>query len=105
MTTSIILAVLMLYMLFCSVKCVVMALSLSGGSTILFSLIITYGVYVFSSILALDPWHMITSFGPYMLLTPTYVNILNMRVCLYLCCLSSLTPPFTIAMHFPTLTM
>ncbi|KAF7976842.1 hypothetical protein HWV62_5542 [Athelia sp. TMB] len=80
LTTSIILAVLMLYMLFCSVKCVVMALSLSGGSTILFSLIITYGVYVFSSILALDPWHMITSFGPYMLLTPTYVNILNMCI-------------------------
>ena len=24
-----------------------------------------------------DPWHMITSFGQYMLLTPTYTNILN----------------------------
>lgn len=88
----------MVYMLFCSIKCVIMALSLSSGHIILFSLIITYGgksasvrnhnlpvltpslciVYAFSSVLALDPWHMITSFGPYLLLTPTYVNILNM---------------------------
>ena len=25
----------------------------------------------------LEPWHMFTSFLPYMLLSPTYVNILN----------------------------
>lgn len=37
----------------------------------------TYGLYLFSSLLYLDPWHMVTSFFQYMLLLPTYVNILN----------------------------
>ena len=36
-----------------------------------------YLVYLFSSVLSFDPWHMLTSFIPYMLLSPTYVNILN----------------------------
>lgn len=35
-------------------------------------------VYLFASILAFDPWHMLTSFVPYMLLSPTYINVLNM---------------------------
>ena len=35
-------------------------------------------VYALSSILAFDPWHMFTSFIPYMLLSPTYINILQM---------------------------
>ena len=34
-------------------------------------------VYLFSSILCFDPWHMFTSFIPYMLLSPMYINILN----------------------------
>lgn len=34
-------------------------------------------VYFVSSILSFDPWHMFTSFIPYMLLSPTYVNMLN----------------------------
>jgi chitin synthase len=38
----------------------------------------TYGVYVVSSILALDPWHLFTSFLQYILLSPTYVNVLSM---------------------------
>lgn len=38
-------------------------------------------VYALSSILALDPWHMLTSFIPYMLLSPMYINVLNMCVC------------------------
>jgi len=55
------------------------AASQGGGyySTMLFSVIITYGVYAVSSVLAMDPWHLITSFLPYLLLSPTYVNILN----------------------------
>ena len=40
----------------------------------------SYTVYAFSSLLAFDPWHMFTSFIPYMLLSPTYINILNMWV-------------------------
>jgi chitin synthase len=34
-------------------------------------------VYAFSSLLAFDPWHMFTSFIPYLLLSPAYINILN----------------------------
>ena len=37
-------------------------------------------VYAVSSVLSFDPWHMFTSFIPYMLLSPTYVNILQMYV-------------------------
>lgn len=37
----------------------------------------TYVLYLVSSILFLDPWHMFTSFVQYLLLTPTYINILN----------------------------
>ncbi|KAJ3014911.1 UNVERIFIED_CONTAM: Chitin synthase, class 2, partial [Siphonaria sp. JEL0065] len=37
----------------------------------------TYGMYLISSILYLEPWHMITSFFQYLLLLPSYVNILN----------------------------
>ena len=33
--------------------------------------------YAFSSLLAFDPWHMMTSFLQYMLLSPMYINILN----------------------------
>jgi len=42
-------------------------------------------VYALSSLLALDPWHMITSFIPYIFLSPTYINILNVFVssCLF----------------------
>lgn len=37
----------------------------------------TDGCYVLSSILALDPWHIVTSMGQYMLLAPFYINLLN----------------------------
>jgi chitin synthase len=40
------------------------------------SLMATYGVYVVSSLLYLDPWHMLTSFLQYLFLLPSYVNIL-----------------------------
>ncbi|KAI9655239.1 MAG: Chitin synthase, class 1 [Alyxoria varia] len=45
--------------------------------TLIVSLLATYVLYFTMSILFLDPWHMITSFIQYMLLTPTYINILN----------------------------
>ncbi|KAG0324643.1 Chitin synthase, class 1 [Podila horticola] len=44
---------------------------------IILSLLSTYGLYILMSILYMDPWHMITSFVQYMLLMPSYVNILN----------------------------
>ena len=39
-----------------------------------------FAVYAVSSVLSFDPWHMFTSFIPYLLLSPTYVNILQMYV-------------------------
>lgn len=37
----------------------------------------TLGVFILSGIIFVDPWHMITSFVQYFLLTPSYINILN----------------------------
>jgi len=45
---------------------------------IVVSLAATYGLYLFSSILHLEPWHMLTSFLQYMFFLPSYVNILMM---------------------------
>ncbi|KAA1473984.1 glycosyltransferase family 2 protein [Dentipellis sp. KUC8613] len=76
---AIILAILMAYLIFAAIRCAIMA-STQGGheyQIMLFSIIVTYGVYTFGSFLAFDPWHMFTSFAPYMLLSPSYINILN----------------------------
>lgn len=43
-------------------------------------LICGFVVYALSSLLAFDPWHMITSFIPYIFLSPTYINVLNVFV-------------------------
>ncbi|EIW68279.1 hypothetical protein TREMEDRAFT_69288 [Tremella mesenterica DSM 1558] len=40
------------------------------------SLLATYGLYLISSLLYFEPWHMLTSFFQYLLLLPSYVNIL-----------------------------
>ncbi|GLB37699.1 putative chitin synthase [Lyophyllum shimeji] len=79
MTIACCFSVLMVYLIFASVKCSVQAAQQGGSanSIMLFSIVITYGMYLCASILAFDPWHMITSFVPYMLLSPTYINILN----------------------------
>ncbi|KAH2922333.1 hypothetical protein KXV64_001166 [Aspergillus fumigatus] len=37
----------------------------------------TYVMWLLASLIFLDPWHMFTSFIQYMLLTPTYINVLN----------------------------
>ena len=41
------------------------------------SVLATYGVYLLSSFIACDPLHLLTSFLQYILLSPTYVNVLN----------------------------
>lgn len=118
-------SVLMIYLLFASVKCAIQAASQGGSanSIMLFSIVITYGckwmcslrsmfdlifflslVYLFSSFLAFDPWHMFTSFLPYLLLSPTYINILNVYVAFS--SISALTlPSHLLGMPFPILTM
>lgn len=45
--------------------------------TLIISLASTYLLWFISSFLFFDPWHMFTSFVQYLLLTPTYINILN----------------------------
>ncbi|KAK4991767.1 hypothetical protein LTR50_001584 [Elasticomyces elasticus] len=45
--------------------------------TLIVSMLSTYVLYLLVSLLFLDPWHMLTSFFQYLLLTPTYINILN----------------------------
>ncbi|KAF9410534.1 Chitin synthase, class 2, partial [Entomortierella beljakovae] len=40
------------------------------------SLLSTYGLYLLTSLMHFEPWHMLTSFIPYLLLLPAYVNIL-----------------------------
>lgn len=45
--------------------------------TLIVSVMSTYGIWLIASLLMFDPWHMLTSLGQYMLLTPTFTNILN----------------------------
>jgi chitin synthase len=45
--------------------------------TLIISVMSTFGLWLIASIIMFDPWHMITSFLQYMLLTPTYTNVLN----------------------------
>lgn len=45
--------------------------------SLIVSMMSTWGLWLIASILMFDPWHMVTSFIQYLLLTPTYVNVLN----------------------------
>ncbi|RUP43257.1 putative chitin synthase division I [Jimgerdemannia flammicorona] len=44
---------------------------------IIISLASTYVMYFVASFLFFDPWHMFTSFIPYLFMTPSYTNVLN----------------------------
>ncbi|CAM0143133.1 unnamed protein product [Umbelopsis sp. WA50703] len=83
-------ALLMVYIMFCSIWLayvgVQQALSGSSGGSLLsngafrdivVSVCATYALYFVSSLLFLDPWHMITSFAQYIFLMPSYINVLN----------------------------
>lgn len=45
--------------------------------TLIVSVMSTFGIWLIASLLMFDPWHMVTSLLQYMLLTPTYTNVLN----------------------------
>ncbi|UZJ53394.1 hypothetical protein CBS101457_002714 [Exobasidium rhododendri] len=74
-------ACLTAYMMIAAVFCLVKAVKNTEHSAIysqmVFSVIATYGVYFMSSIIAMDPLHLLTSFLQYLLLAPSYINILN----------------------------
>ncbi|KAJ3139142.1 Chitin synthase, class 1 [Geranomyces variabilis] len=44
---------------------------------IVISLASTYGLYIISSLLHMDPWHCVTSMPQYLILLPVYINIFN----------------------------
>ncbi|CAE6428461.1 unnamed protein product [Rhizoctonia solani] len=51
---------------------------LSGTNGVLMAaLVATFGIYFISSFLYRDPWHMFSSFPQYMLLAPSFTNVLN----------------------------
>ncbi|CAD6567684.1 MAG: Chitin synthase, class 1 [Cyphobasidiales sp. Tagirdzhanova-0007] len=43
---------------------------------IILSMLATYGLWLYASIIFFEPWHMFTSFIQYILLSPTYINII-----------------------------
>ncbi|KJR84569.1 chitin synthase [Sporothrix schenckii 1099-18] len=45
--------------------------------TLILSVMSTYGIWLIASLLMFDPWHMFTSLIQYLMLTPTFTNILN----------------------------
>lgn len=45
--------------------------------TLIVSVMSTYGIWLLASLLMFDPWHMFTSLVQYMMLTPTFTNVLN----------------------------
>lgn len=49
----------------------------SINGVILIALASTFGTYIVASLLYLDPWHLLTSFGQYLLMATSYINILN----------------------------
>ncbi|KAG8935649.1 Chitin synthase, class 1 [Tulasnella sp. 418] len=52
-------------------------ISHSGVVNIRLSLLATLGLYLVSSLLFFDPWHMVTSFVQYLLIAPSYIGVLN----------------------------
>ena len=85
-------AILMAYMIFCSVFMSVKSFeNILNSSDISFKGLIskeafrdlvismgsTYALYIASSVIYLQPWHMLTSFVQYVLLSPAYINVLN----------------------------
>ncbi|RKF65274.1 Chitin synthase C, partial [Golovinomyces cichoracearum] len=85
-------AILMCYLMFASVFITVVSVrnELADGQfnvldilkneifyTLIVSLASTYALWFVVSFLFFDPWHMFTSFIQYLILVPTYINILN----------------------------
>ncbi|EIW67717.1 hypothetical protein TREMEDRAFT_11732, partial [Tremella mesenterica DSM 1558] len=67
-------AILTTYMLVCAVLCAAQAVKQFNQpifARMVVSLASTYGIFIVSSILALDPWHLITCFAQYILFSPS----------------------------------
>lgn len=92
LSTFIFFATLMVYMIFCSIYMSVHSIqSIVDEGAVTFkgliaretfrdlvvSMASTYCLYLLSSIICLQPMHMLTSFVQYLLLSPSYINVLN----------------------------
>lgn len=77
----IIFSLLTVYMMVATVFCLISSFTTLQSNSVYAQLIIslaaTYGVYLLSSLLALDPWHMFTCILQYMLCSPIWINVLN----------------------------
>ncbi|KAK0522442.1 Chitin synthase, class 1 [Tilletia horrida] len=60
-----------------STKDIVNTIFNSQTTVLIASLTATFGIYLIASILYADPWHMITSFPQYLMIAPSFTNILN----------------------------
>ncbi|KAE8212026.1 hypothetical protein CF327_g4281 [Tilletia walkeri] len=76
----IIFALLTIYMMTAAILCFVRAVHNVHNAIyaqMVVSVLATYGVYLIASLISCDPLHLLTSFVQYVLLAPTYINILN----------------------------
>ena len=48
----------------------------SGPGIIVIALAATFGLYFIASFMYMDPWHMFTSFPQYLLMMPSFINVL-----------------------------
>ncbi|KAF8514223.1 glycosyltransferase family 2 protein [Hysterangium stoloniferum] len=74
--SSILLACLTFYMIISAIICTIQAANFPGTpiyDRMMVSIIATYACYIMASVLWLDPFHMVTSFVQYLLLSATYV--------------------------------
>ncbi|EPY52688.1 chitin synthase I [Schizosaccharomyces cryophilus OY26] len=95
-TTMVLYGLLMCYLLFCSAwiayRGIIHAIDVAkyenssvgyalANNTIFVNIVVslttTYGMYALISIISCDPWHMLTSFVQYLILSPMYTNILS----------------------------
>ncbi|KAM0790029.1 Chitin synthase, class 3 [Microbotryomycetes sp. NB124-2] len=81
MVVMVLLALETAYLIGAAIFCVVKAVSGMAESTVMAQIVIslmsTYGCYVLASLIAMDPWHLVTSMGQYLLFAPIYINLLN----------------------------
>lgn len=81
MAVMLIFSALTTYMMIATIFCLVKSFrDVQTGAVyaqLIISMISTYGVYMISSLLALDPWHMFTCMLQYLLCSPIWINVLN----------------------------
>ncbi|SCZ88136.1 BZ3500_MvSof-1268-A1-R1_Chr10-2g02854 [Microbotryum saponariae] len=81
LTVIIILGLTTVYMVGATVFCTIKAIQLMHSNLIMFQIVVsivaTYGCFVLSSLIAMDPWHLVTSMFQYIIFSPVSINLLN----------------------------